>query len=104
MPAPHPRNLALTELMKVHKLQHQDRILILLRERPLNRRTEEVKERLFAGQFFRLRSSLEEILRRIGRRRNVDAEALTPFQIDQAIRRDREQPGFKGASSLIFCQ
>src|SRR2546423_15574802 len=37
MPAPHPRDLALTQLMEMDELQHEDRIFILFSEGALNR-------------------------------------------------------------------
>ena len=104
MPAPHPRKLALGELVKMDEFQHQDGIFILLREGALDRRAEEIKERLFARGFFRVRPSLEEIFRRIGSAGHIDPKTLAPFQIDQAVRGHGEQPRLQRATALVFCQ
>src|SRR6266403_1405669 len=61
VPAPHPRDLALSELVKVDKFQHENCILILLREGALNRLAEQIQQGLFARRLFRLRSAVEKI-------------------------------------------
>ena len=49
-----------------------------------------------------MRPAIEEILGRIGGRRDIDAETLPALQIDEAIRGDGEKPGLKRTAPLIF--
>jgi hypothetical protein len=66
---------------------------------------QEVKQRPFAGRFFRLRSSIEEILPgRIGRRGDINPKTLAPFQIHQTVRGHGKKPRLERAPALVFCQ
>jgi len=104
VPAPHAGDLALRELMKVNKLQHQDGFRVLRREGALDRLAQQIQEWLFARGPFGLGPAIEKIVGRIRGGGDLHAKALPPFQIDQAMRRDGEQPRFERASSLVFCQ
>ena len=49
----------------------------------------------------RVRPSIEKIVRTPLRGRDIDAESLSPLQINQPVRRHREQPRFERAAPLV---
>jgi hypothetical protein len=102
VPAPHARDLALGELMKVNQLQHQHRFRVLRREGALNGLAQQVEERLFAGRFLGLWPPIEKVVGRIRRRGDFYAKSLPPFQVDQTMGRHGEEPGFERTASLVL--
>ena len=48
--------------------------------------------------------SVKKIVRRTIRRRDFNAECLSAFQVDQAVRGHSQEPGFKSATPLILAE
>ena len=93
VPAPHARDFALRELMKMDELQHQDGFRILRRERALESPGADKFRRGFSlVAFSGCGSAIEKIVGRIRGGGDFDAKALPPFQIDQPMRRHGEEP------------
>ena len=85
MPSPHPRDLALRELVQMNELEHQNRVLVLFRECLLDCFAQKIQERFLARDFFRLWPAIEKIFRGIRRGRNVNAKALATLEVHEAV-------------------